>query len=213
VYNHKSGCVLRKLEREDLPSLLSLKNESWWGTHRSIISNLEDQVRWFDSMSDNSLVMIAMCHDEETKCWHNAGVALYTDIDYQNRSLRISGSIHKVLRKPLITSSAFAAGLDFAFEMLNVQRVEAEVLAYNWPAQRLEIDFLGFTEEGRRRRAVYKCGRYYDSILLGMLSEEWANHPRVMALGDTCNTNFSHDFASRLEARINQGKAAAVEGS
>lgn len=136
------------------------------------------------------------------KCVVSVGVAVYTDIDWCSRSLRISGSIYKNQRKPEIIKAGFTAGLDFAFEVLNMQRVEAEVLEYHVTAQQLEIDYLGFTIEGRKRKVVYKCGRYYDSIMLGMLREEWQNHFRVKAYGDSCNLNFSHDKMEKLTKRF-----------
>lgn len=132
------------------------------------------------------------------------GVAAYTNIDHQNKFLCISGSVFKEHRQLEKIKAAFAGGLDFAFEMFPIDRVEAQVLEWNVPAQQLEINFLGFKVEGRRRKAVFKCGRHYDSILLGMLREEWLSHPRVKALGDTCNVNFSHDRMMKLAERFSQ---------
>ena len=63
---------------------------------------------------------------------------------------------------------------------------------------------MGFVIEGRRRKAVYKAGRYYDSIQLGLLREEWENHSRVQAYGNCCNDNFDHDQAEKFIARFNQ---------
>lgn len=107
-----------------------------------------------------------------------AGVGLYTDIDWISRSLKISGSVLKEKRGGNIPRLIFGAGLDFAFEMLNMRRVEAECLSCNLGARQLEIDYLGFTLEGRKREAVYKCGKYYDSLVLGMLREEWEQRDR-----------------------------------
>lgn len=203
MYTHKSGVRLRKIEQRDLKALLELKQESWWGTHNTTFANMDDQQRWYESLGCGTLVVIAekkldTVHDD----WSTpVGVGIYSDIDWIGRSLRISGSIYKEHRKPEIVQGAFAAGLDYAFEILNMRRVEAEVLETNVPAQKLEIDYLGFKVEGRRRKAVYKCGGYYDSIMLGMLRDEWQSHPRVMGYGDSCNGDFSPLMAAKLAER------------
>jgi RimJ/RimL family protein N-acetyltransferase len=207
MYEHKDGINFRKIEASDLPALLELKRESWWGTHKSLIINSEDQRRWFESIPSDQLFLIAETRWDNG--WEPCGVAVYTNIDMISRTLQIAGSIYKAFRKTETVKNCFSGGLDFGFEMLNMQRIEAEVLEYNVPSQQLEIDHLGFTVEGRRRRAVYKCGRYYDSIQMGLLREEWEAQPRVKAYGDTCNKNFSHDKMERLSKRFSRVTDAA----
>lgn len=211
MYTHKSGIRLRKIERSDLKSLLDLKRESWWGTHNTTFVNMDDQQRWYESLGCGTLVVIAewtTSHVVEPERVP-IGVALYTDIDWIGRSLRISGSVYKDSRKPEIVKAGFAAGLDYAFEILNMRRVEAEVLETNIPAQKMEIGYLGFKVEGRRRKAVYKCGGYYDSIMLGMMREEWQSHPRVMGYGDSCNEDFSPLTAQKLADRFSPSSDSA----
>ncbi len=60
----------------------------------------------------------------------------------------------------------------FGFQMMNLQRLELEVLAENERAVRA-YEKVGFLHEGRRRRAVYTHGRYLDLIVMGMLAEEF----------------------------------------
>lgn len=215
MYQHKDGIHLRKIHKGDLHALLSLKQESWWGTHSTLIVNIEDQLRWYESLGRDSLFMMAERYKAPTG-WTSVakagatmttiGVACFTEIDWYARTLNISGSIYKDYRKEWekIVVPAFSAGLDFAFEVLNMHRVGAEVLETHAAAQKLELDHLGFVIEGRRRKAVYKAGRYYDSIQLGLLREEWEQHPRVQAYQGCCNDNFDHDQAERFIERFNR---------
>lgn len=200
MYDHKDGIRLRKLHKGDLYTLLDLKQESWWGTHGTMIVNLDDQVRWYENISHNELFMVAEKFWRES-AYKVVGIACYTEIDWYSRSLNISGSIIKGVRKGDIVKPSFSAGLDFAFEILNMQRVGAEVLECNPAAQSLEIGHLGFAVEGQRRRAVYKSGRYYDSIQLGLLREEWEEQERVRAYEGCCNKNFNHELAARVVTR------------
>lgn len=190
-YDHKDGISFRKLTRDDLGLLLDLKEESWWGTHTFCFSNMDDQGKWYDriSNSSNDLVMMA-CTDHCIP--RTIGICVLTDIDWISRSLTIGGSIMKESRSPEITIPAFSAGVDFAFEMLNMRRLNAEILASNIPVTKIDIGHLGFQIEGRKREAVHKCGRYYDSIVLGLLRSEWQDSDRVKGYGGVCNNNFKH---------------------
>lgn len=185
-----------------MPSLHKLKQESWWGTQRVAFNNEDDQIRWFETIPSDQLVVIAEADDVAI------GVAIYSKIDWLNRSLQISGSVFKEHRSKW-ARNAFYAGLDFTFEMLNMRRVESEPVEYNLMALNLEVGILGFKVEGRKRQSVYKCGRYYDSIVIGLLRSEWEQSERVKAYGDTCNKNFSHDFSERMIKRISQANLLA----
>lgn len=198
MYTHKDGIRLRKIHKGDLYSLVKLKEESWWGTHSTTIINIEDELKWYESISNSELYMIA------EKDGKPIGIACYTDIDWFARTLNISGSIFKDFRQMDVVRTAFSAGLDFAFEVLNMQRVGAEVLETHSAAQHLEIGHLGFSVEGRRRRAVYKSGKYYDSIMLGLLREEWESQDRIKAYDGCCNQNFDHKKAETCIKRLNR---------
>lgn len=220
MYKHKEGISLRKLHTGDLHALLALKQESWWGTHGTLIVNIEDQKRWYDNIGHNEIFMMVEKFEEDKgvtiKTGKNVpvGISCYTEIDWYSRCLNISGSIFKHYRKDWTgtVKPSFSAGLDFAFEVLNMHRVGAEVLETHAAAQKLELGHLGFVIEGRRRKAVYKSGRYYDSIQLGMLREEWERHERVLSYGGCCNDNFDHDLADKSIIRFNQVYRDALDG-
>ena len=59
----------------------------------------------------------------------------------------------------------------FGFGMMNLHRIELEVLAGNDRAYRL-YERLGFKVEGTRRQAYYRFGRYFDSIVMSVLEGE-----------------------------------------
>jgi RimJ/RimL family protein N-acetyltransferase len=197
MYRHKQGMSLKKVHIGDLHALLDLKNESWWGTHGTSIINIDDQRNWYNSLNHHNLAM--MVCSENTP----VGVSLFLNIDWYARTLDLSGSIFKDHRKPDIIKPSFACVLDFCFEILNMHRVSAEVIETHLTAQKLEIGYLGFNVEGRRRKSVYKSGKYYDSILLGILRDEWENSDRVKKFleSDTgcCNDVFDHVQAERCK--------------
>jgi RimJ/RimL family protein N-acetyltransferase len=62
--------------------------------------------------------------------------------------------------------------LHYAFAELNLHRVMADTFEYNERALRF-LERAGFVPEVRRRQAVYRDGRRWDVIKLGLLREEW----------------------------------------
>lgn len=62
--------------------------------------------------------------------------------------------------------------LDFAFKILNLNRVELETFDFNKRAQRC-YQKVGFKEVGRKRKARFIDGKYCDDILMDILRDEW----------------------------------------
>jgi RimJ/RimL family protein N-acetyltransferase len=62
--------------------------------------------------------------------------------------------------------------LGFAFQTLNLNRVELETFDFNKRAQKCYLK-AGFKETGRRREARFIDGKYHDSIIMDILKDEW----------------------------------------
>jgi RimJ/RimL family protein N-acetyltransferase len=60
----------------------------------------------------------------------------------------------------------------YGFEQINLHRINSEVYSFNERSLRLHKK-VGFTEEGRRREAGYRNGRYHDDVFFGILKSEW----------------------------------------
>lgn len=69
-------------------------------------------------------------------------------------------------------TEAAAAVLRYAFAELGLARVHAAHFARN-PASGRVMQKLGMQLEGRRRQHVKKWGKYDDSVIYGILREEW----------------------------------------
>ena len=64
--------------------------------------------------------------------------------------------------------------LRFAFDELNLHRVQLTVFCYNKRAIAL-YEKLGFQREGIHREHLQRDGRRYDMYLYGLLRSEWEN--------------------------------------
>ncbi len=180
MYKHKNGITLRASTKNDLEFLRHLKNETWMWVHDSTLISETDQEKWYASrVSSGHYSLLIMVKDSLS-----VGFVLY-DIDWKNRLSKISASMFPSFSD--LGFPGFAAGIDYAFEVFGVNRIEGEIIAYNVPAARLEIDQLGFVVEGRKRQSVYKFGSYHDSICIGMLRSDWISDPRVIAYKGSCS--------------------------
>lgn len=65
----------------------------------------------------------------------------------------------------------------YAFETLNLNRVWLHVYEYNERGIRT-YERVGFRKEGVMRKAHFHGGRYWDTILMAILQEEWENKHR-----------------------------------
>lgn len=62
--------------------------------------------------------------------------------------------------------------LDFGFSYLNLNNIDLSCIEFNQRAYRC-YQKCGFKEYGRRRKAEFLNGKYYDMIQMDILAEEW----------------------------------------
>ena len=71
-------------------------------------------------------------------------------------------------------TEALLAIVDYGFEAMKLNRIEAFVSPDNEPSKRL-LQGLGFMEEGKLREHYYKDGCLHDSLIFGLLKKEYTN--------------------------------------
>lgn len=174
LFKH-GGIRLEKLTREYLPRLLALKEESWFGTHNVSILNSEDQERWYAGLdnhptSPRHLYLIAITYNNPN-VHSEVGVFKITHIDWPNGGADIGWDVFAFFRGKGFGKGIAAAGAAFAFEALGLRRLTAEILETNEISQRCAAH-AGFVLEGRKREAVWKGGKYVDSLVYGALKAD-----------------------------------------
>lgn len=175
LYEHNNGLEFTKLEEEDLEWLKELKNESWFGTHRVAIVNMNDQKKWFHSTSSLVLVASAMGKGSVRQAAELEAVGIFKidNIDSVNRSCDVGWDVFSEFRGQGLGYRIVEAGVDFCFEILNLNRLDAEILENNKASQKC-AEKAGFVLEGARRQAVYRCNQYIDSRIYGVLRDNWS---------------------------------------
>ena len=101
------------------------------------------------------------------------GVVSLMNISEANASAELSIIVgHPEYRHHGYGAEAIAVLLDYAFEDRGLNRVGLSVFEFNEDAIAV-YGKLGFSEEGRLRRALKRDGAFHDAILMSVLREEW----------------------------------------
>lgn len=176
MYRHQN-IDLRKLREDDLNLLFALKSESWGSTHRISILTMEDQVRWYKSLDPDvhcpkNLVLVA----SPVKSGERIGIFKIFNIDWVSRTADVAWDVFKSYRKKGYGKKLVSAGSSFCFNVFNLHRLNCEILDINVPSSKCAIH-AGFKKEGVKRQSVIKYGRYTDSIVYGLLADEFCSNP------------------------------------
>ena len=101
------------------------------------------------------------------------GMVDYRDVDSIAHSATVGITIgEKDLWGQGYGSEALRVLVRYLFDHLNLHRVQLDTWSGNERAIR-SFTSLGFREEGRLRDAVWGRGRYFDSVVMGVLRSEW----------------------------------------
>jgi diamine N-acetyltransferase len=164
---------LREIERADLGTINQWRNDA------DLVASLGSGFRhtglavdeqWFDrylaARANN--VRLAICQADETM----VGAIYLLDIDWLHRHAEFAIWLGDAsARGQGVGEQASRMALSHAFDDLNLERIYLNVLAGNEPATQLYRK-LGFVEEGRQRRSVFKGGVYHDVVLMAILRDE-----------------------------------------
>lgn len=172
---------LRELERRDLAAINRWRNDpeliSMLGAPFRFI-NIEVDEKWYAGYMSNrgNTVRCAIVEEEKDEI---LGLVSLVCIDYMNQSAEFHIMIgEKKNQGKGIGTFAVMAMLEHAFFNMNLQRVELTALEDNLRARSL-YEKVGFVQEGIKRRAKYKNGKFLDMISYSILKEEYAGNSRL----------------------------------
>lgn len=194
-YQHKNLISFRKIDRCDLTKLLQMLNATWAGRHNVPFMNTLDQDKWFERVTADDRKMFLMAsglvfHGDGKPVREIVGLYKIQNIDWINRTADIGRDIFPEHQGKGFGTSVLDAGNDFAFEMLGLNRLDTEILVTNTAAHAIALK-CGFVEEGLRREAIYRGGKWVDSRFYGMLRSDWDALERVKAYSGICNLDMS----------------------
>lgn len=159
-----------KTEEEDIKQFKELKDDSWMMTHRKTIINSVDQQNWFDNMENNpnsphNLILSVRKKGRLCGCYK------ILSVDYISRSANVGWDLIYSFRGKGLGKDIVAGGANFCFDILNLRRLNAEILSTNVPSQKC-AKAANFVHEGTKREAVHKPNGFVDSQFWGLLISE-----------------------------------------
>lgn len=166
---------LKKLDTEYLETywtaLKSSSIESMVFTGTQQIFNKTDIERYFETVSsDRSRIDFLVFAQERDEL---VGEVVISDMDRINRSagLRIAINDKDNFSKGYGTEALILA-LNYGFGMMNLHRIELEVLTFNERAIHT-YEKVGFRREGIKREGSYYNHQYQDLITMSILEDEF----------------------------------------
>jgi RimJ/RimL family protein N-acetyltransferase len=163
---------LRALERADAPTLLPWFNDP--DVRRFLLGyrplNLQAEERFIDQIADDAhavgLLIVRRDNDQLI------GATGFKQINWKNRNAEFGINIgDKSCWGQGYGTEATALMIDYGFGTLNLHRILLQVFEYN-PRAAHVYEKLGFKKEGVLRQEHFRDGRYWDTIVMGLLREE-----------------------------------------
>lgn len=167
--------TLRAIEREDLPRYVAWFNDREVTFHLQAYRPLPsaDEEDWYNKQrKDPSLLNLAI---ETEKGVHIGSVGLM-NIDHRLQLAELGIVIgDKSHWGQGYGQEAIQVLLAYAFNELNLKRVYLRVDA-DHPAAIRCYQKCGFIEEGRLREVVFREGKFFDQLIMGILRREYIDH-------------------------------------
>lgn len=166
---------LRNIENNDKETLKELINDE--EISKSVVGwskpiSATEHTIWFDNLKDdNSFRYIISSKIDKTKTY---GTAIISKIDWKNRSCSIDIKLLMKFQGNGYGSEAIELLKQYIFEELNMNRIFLNILEYNTKSIKL-FEKMGFIQEGIKRKAIFKNGKYNDLIVYSLLKEEYVN--------------------------------------
>ena len=166
--------TLRPIELEDIEKMREQANDPWfesmvvgWSFPRS----KKEQEEWYSRYhvsSDAVRVII------DTDFQSSVGLTGLLNIDWKNGTADTAGMriFSSDFRGRGIGTDAYMALIRYAFDELRLNRINGCILVHNTASIRT-MTKAGFVQEGLRRQAVYKNGKYIDLLLLGITKADY----------------------------------------
>ncbi|MDJ0612958.1 MAG: GNAT family protein [Rhizobiaceae bacterium] len=122
---------------------------------------------------------VAIWYMAETQKGEAIGMCGLQKINYIHGDAVIPLFVNKEFRGKGLASAMMLTLLDMAFDTLRLNRVSTMYRDDNVATSTI-IKRHGFVEEGRIREGWFAEGKYYDTILVGLLKSEWVKiRPKV----------------------------------
>lgn len=172
---------LRRIEREDLPRFVAWLNDPEVRQHLALVYPMSQphEEAWFEEQlkaepaAQPFALEVRVGRGAGEPEWTLLGAAGMHAVDWRNRWAELGIFLGDKSRwGDGLGTEATRLLVRWAFDTLNLNRVFLRVYADNARAIRC-YEKVGFKHEGRLRQDRFQDGRYVDTVLMGVLREEF----------------------------------------
>lgn len=183
---------LRSLEQTDLDLILMWRNTSHFRAasfHQQAFPSKEKQLQWFEMMMKDRHSRRLIFLQRETPC----GFLVFTDVDAEHLTAHWGLYIGATNVSKGTGTALGYHGLEYAFTILGLRKVDAKILASNEKSIGLHKK-LGFAQEGLLRQQIRKTDNYEDVYVMALFADEWTHqYKRTIAM------NIFNDWSQQSE--------------
>lgn len=181
IVGPRKKSVLTPLRRESIETLRKWRNNPdlrrYFREFREISPEMQES--WFNNrvtgnpnQFDFEIRAVAGTDIQECERYPLIGHASLNYVSWTNRTAEFGIYIgDSMYRSDGYGSDALRALVEYGFKCLNLNRIWCEVFSNNDAVDIYRK--LGFKDEGRLRSHHFEDGKYHDSLMLGLLREEW----------------------------------------
>ena len=166
--------VLRAIEGDDIDAIHRWTNdpevqESLGGWHFPV--SKAGLLNWIASFRYDGLDQRFIIDASKTG---PVGLVTLTSINWKDRN-----AFHGVLigerqhRRKGLGADAVLAIMRYAFEELNLQRLDTTIVEYNTASLALHVEACGWVEEGRKAMAIFRKNRFWANVILGITRDRY----------------------------------------
>lgn len=166
---------LRSYRKEDMKICLSFINDPL--VTKNIRPGIpfpykyEDEIKWYESLNPMSEKNYSFAIEKIEDETYLGGCGI-NYVDWKNSFCEIGLFLGKDFWNKGYGTDAMNILVKFIFNEMNLNKIKLFVYSFNDSARRV-YEKLGFKTEGVLREEIYKEGKYYDEILMGLLKKDF----------------------------------------
>ena len=134
-----------------------------------ILTSLESERKYLEENNSPEATFVIVTLDEDKMI----GTVSLENIDWLNRTATLGIFIgDKNYRSKGYGTEAIKLILEYGFKYMNLYNIKLDLMEFNSRALKC-YEKCGFKEYGRRRKCKFVNGKYYDSIAMDILADEF----------------------------------------
>ncbi|AKI97833.1 GNAT family N-acetyltransferase [Kosmotoga pacifica] len=134
---------------------------------------LEEEYSWYENLSSSKdTYSFAIERKEDKRYIGGCGV---NSVDWKNSNAKVGIFLGRPYWSKGYGTDAMKVLLRFIFTEMNLHKVLLNVYSFNERAMK-SYKKCGFVEEGRLREQIFRMGRYYDTIIMGLLKKDFTEN-------------------------------------